>query len=241
MIFIIGGLWLYVPNLSLFIFLVLSAYHFGQSQFVDYSFPDALSTRFLYLSWGLVLFTLLFFLKSEQLQSDFSNYLPNITSWGFIADNSFVIFCCTLVMWLTLFIYKIIVHNKSVQGIFSEIYLLFLISISFYIFPTLIGFSLYFIILHSFRSLDQEFNHLFSDYTKQNIWNFIKLLLPFSALAIIGSALIIFILYRLGYQTHLPYLLLIILSSITTPHTFVMDYFLEKGRHSSILSDSVQI
>lgn len=233
-ILMVGGLWFVAPNIALLLFLVLSAYHFGQSQFTDYKFSQSLEVRLLYFSWGVVLFSLLFFLKGEEIGLSMTSYFPNITIISYLTSNALLLLILSGMTWLILFVRKIYSFDLDLQNLFSEFYLVGLISVSFYIFPTLVGFSLYFIILHSLRSIDQEYQHLFNGYSSRNIYDFFKLLFPFTILAMLGSAVIIFITMGLGFANQIPYVLLILLSSVTAPHAIVMHHFLEYKRHSLV-------
>ena len=60
-------LWIYYPTLSLTLFLIISAFHFGESQFEDIDIKKYSNSLLLYLVWGLSLLIYLIFYNVDEL------------------------------------------------------------------------------------------------------------------------------------------------------------------------------
>ncbi len=233
LILAVGFAWFIEPNVSVLLFLTISSYHFGQSQFVNYTFQNLLWRRVLYLAWGVFLFSLLLLLNAEELLSSFPRLFPDIVLLPILVKYSLLSAICSGILWLGIFLYHQILQ-QTIHTFFSELYIIVLIGISFYVLPIIIGFSLYFIILHSLPSMDEEFKHLFKKYSRNNFWKFFKLLAPFTTLAAISSIAIVLFSLKMGLSDHIPFILLLLLSCVTTPHAIVMDRFFQSNKHLSI-------
>ena len=217
--------WFFLPNFTFLAFLIVSAYHFGQSQFVEYDIPERLLSAFTFISWGLLVLFLSFGFNQQELTSFSTEWLSSISIFPVLIENALHISAFMGMLFAILMLY---LYSKGVLktgNIIQEIYLLGLISVSFYLFDTVIGFSLFFLFIHSLRVIQQEFKFCQTKFKVSNIFSFIKLFLPLTFASLIGIALVMFFTYFLGYEQLIPYVLIIMLSSFTIPHSLVMDRF----------------
>ena len=217
-------LWWLAPIISLIFFLFLSSYHFGESQLVDYSFIN--KKRIIYLFWGFALLSTLIFYNNNELLSLSNQFIDtqifsqvfNILIFKYIFYSSNAIIISMLIFEN----YKLSISN---QQLMNEIFLLILIHITFYLFPIIISFTLYFIFLHSIKVLKQEFDYLKSLQSDLNLFKFIKLLYPHTLLSIIFLAICLFLM-NFGYLNISVFLFSIIaISVITLPHAIIMTKF----------------
>ena len=219
--------WWLTPLISLVFFLFLSAYHFGESQLVDYSFVN--KKRIIYLFWGFALLsTLIFYNNSELLllSNQFSD-TENFSQVFNILIFKYIFYLSNLII-ISLLVYENYKLSITNQYLMNEIFLLILIHITFYLFPIIISFTLYFIFLHSIKVLKQEFDYLKSLQSDLNILNFIKLLYPHTLLSII-FLVIFLLLMKLGFINMSVFLFSIIgISVITLPHSIIMTNFYNK-------------
>lgn len=222
--------WFFFSNLAFALFLVISAYHFGQSQFVDYPHASKKFKGLLYLLWGSLVLSTLFYLNKEELVT--GSNLPNSISMTMVwlAGSTLVISLISLVGFLTCLIYLRSTGSITIHQMALELVLLALMGVSFYLLPTFIAFSIFFVVIHSTKVLEQEY-----EYCKQKLnlltkWSFIKLFLPLTAVSLVGVLLIYLSLsHLLDQATLFPLALLILLSSLTVPHAFVMERFYKKS------------
>ena len=116
----------------------------------------------------------------------------------------------------------------SIRRLSSELFLIALIHLIFF-FPFIIGFTLYFVVLHSIRN-ESEYLFFKSEDSSFGLVEFLKLLLPYSLLSIFFTSVLL-ALSHLGYLgISIPFLSIIIISVITLPHAIVMHIFtINKG------------
>jgi Brp/Blh family beta-carotene 15,15'-monooxygenase len=217
-------LWFVLPGLSLLFFLLVSAYHFGQSQL---SFlPESFLSKLLFILWGISILSGLLLYNS----SDIDWLLMNTSEFGISSFEGLlyevklitITSTASVILLLGYFLYK---NKITLEKMGLELIDLFLVHASFYILPLLIGFTLYFIILHSLKVMVDEFEFLKSKKPSFNISKFIALLTPFSLLSFIGSAIIIALIFNGWLNLSLAFILLVLLSGITLPHSVVMEFF----------------
>ena len=220
--------WNYSHISGLILFFIISSYHFGESQLFKFKIKNKIITNFTYLSWGAsVIFSFLFYNIDElQLLSNsfkdtrdlISNINLDLFSYLFLLSN-----IITLVMF-TFFIFKFKVKTNKV---FSEVFFLFVIHLSSFLFPLLICFTLFFIILHSLPSLVNQYNHFKKDNIEFTLKDFIYLMAPYSLVSILFLVLISFCSYTNVINYSVPLISIILISVITLPHSFIISKFNE--------------
>ncbi|MEM9981383.1 MAG: Brp/Blh family beta-carotene 15,15'-dioxygenase [Bacteroidota bacterium] len=218
--------WLWLPGLALLSFLLLSAYHFGQSQFTNYFRKESAGLTIFYSVWGVALLSGLVYFNTEAtyqllttiegLNTPSKMQLALATQGMLITTATF-----TLLILLLLGIKRYLPWEKVLlEGI-----LFFLMQISFFLFPLLIGFTLYFIVLHSIKVLQDEYRYLIAQKIVRSLQNFVKLLLPLSLVSIVGVLIIFGLIYLQWIPISYVFAFLILISSITVPHAYVMKVF----------------
>jgi len=218
-------LWHILPVTSLILFLLISAFHFGESQFADILFKKSLRFIF-YFFWGLCLLSTLMYYNVNELY-DITSYfddtiiLDKIYNKDKIGIFFYITNAVTIISIIALTYYKKINNDR----LFSELFLLFLIHATFYLFPFIIGFTLYFVALHSIKVMNDEFKFLKDEDNKFSIMSFLKLLAPYSMLSIIGTSFLLILSYYNFIPYSIPFLAIIIISVITLPHAIVMNIF----------------
>lgn len=215
--------WIYYPLICMAIFMIMSAYHFGQSQLEKYEITN-LNKKMIGFSWGLFILSLLVIFNFEEIRQmllineEFNNFhlLFNYKLFLTITIISFVSFLLTGLLYL------------NSRLLIQELIYLVLIGFTFYTHSLLLGFALFFIFNHSLTVLKSEYQFLSSFDSDFNLFKFIKALFPFTFISISG----VFVLYYLktvGFiDFGLPFILIMIISSLTFPHLVVMESFYTK-------------
>jgi len=220
--------WNYSHISGLILFFIISSYHFGESQLFKFNIKNKIITHFIYLSWGAsVIFSFLFYNIDElQLLSNsyedtrnlISNINLNLFSYLFLLCN-----VITLIMFTFFIYYKKVKANKVI----SEVFFLFVIHLSSFLFPLLICFTLFFIILHSLPSLVNQYNHFKKHNIEFTLKDFIYLMAPYSLVSILFLILISFCSYTNVINYSVPLISIILISVITLPHSFIISKFNE--------------
>jgi Brp/Blh family beta-carotene 15,15'-monooxygenase len=210
-------LWYYLPVPALVAFLLMSAYHFGQSHFLTSPVPEN-NSLLLYVSrGGYFLFAILLgdWDATKQILSPLLN-LEYLNEWRLPITGAFLIF------------------TLLVQGVFgpkfSKNNLLELIILGpiLYMSPLIISFVVYFGFWHALPSMMTEYKFLRSFKAYDSIKKFAFQLLPFSLISFIGIGLILFLGLKFLEDSELILLFFVMISLISFPHILYMDSFLKK-------------
>ena len=220
--------WNYSQILGLILFFIISSYHFGESQLFKFNIKNKIITHFIYLFWGAsVIFSFLFYNIDElQLLSnsyeDTKNLISNIN-----LDLFLYLFLLSNIITLIMFTFLIYKSKVKVNKVISEVFFLFVIHLSSFLFPLLICFTLFFIILHSLPSLVNQYNHFKKDNIEFTLKDFIYLMAPYSLISILFLILISFCSYTNVINYSVPLISIILISVITLPHSFIISKFNE--------------
>lgn len=220
--------WSFSNIIGLIIFFLISSYHFGESQLYKFDLKNKFISHFSYLCWGASVIVSFLFYNIDELVilsnsfDDTRNLLSNINlnlfSYLFIVSNTII---------LILYIFFIYQFNIEVNKVISEIFFLFVIHLSSFLFPLLICFTLFFIILHSLPSLVNQYNYFRATNNKFAIKDFIALMTPYSLVSILFIVFISFCSYSNLINYSIPLISIILISVITLPHSFIISKFNE--------------
>jgi Brp/Blh family beta-carotene 15,15'-monooxygenase len=218
--------WLLLPSLAYLLFLLLSAYHFGQSQFSHYFKKQNIAAQALYLFWGIALLSSYVLFNLEEIHlvmatyDEFGQFAPL-----HLQGRMLLITMISFVLLFGQLIYFTAKGQLSVEVVMMELLVFGLVLLGFYLMPLVIGFTLYFVVLHSFKVLREEYHFLNAQRITQSLKGFVKLVAPFSLLSILGIGFLYALIEWQFLDISFGYGLMVIISSITLPHVFVMDDF----------------
>ena len=215
--------WLVFPNVVLFLFLIVAAYHFGKEDTV-FSFRR----KFLVSEF-------LFFLKGSSviiapllLQRNKTNEIFEILNFNMfessLFSNQFLIMLLCLSFFSSLYIsYS---KNTEIKGIMIMDFLS-LIVLNYFLTPIL-AFTLYFCFLHSIRhsiTLIFELDNSF----KSGLKKFINKAIPLTVVTGLAFLIAIFFLNNIYELNEAIYKVIFIgLASLTFPH-ILLEYLIEKN------------
>lgn len=220
------AIWIFFPVIAYSLFLLLSAYHFGQSQFTHYFVQHPISHKLLYVFWGVAILSGLLYLNIAEIHLIMSQYNEfAIFSPLHHAQDMLYLFLGSTTTTIGLIGYLTYKKQLTTENMFMELLVISLVLVSFYLLPFLIGFSIYFIILHSFKVLKEEYHFLDKEKEISSVSDFIRLITPFTLLSILGILFLFGLIYLEVITISYGYCLLIVISSITLPHVFVMNKF----------------
>ncbi len=217
-----GLFWLISPSLMLPFFLLVSAFHFGQSQLFYIRGNSRILKNILFLAWGTFLLSLIIrlnfqeclaiFKSLESVQTDFWMNTP-VLEWMIYISGGITI--------LGMFFFlssKEITHREFIY----EFALVLLISVIANFTNAVFAFALYFGIWHSLKSMVLEYEDLKKHYRRLNLLRFFKLIAPFSIAGVLFLVTTYFLTQHFSFSMS-PYMLFIILiSCLTFPHLYVM-------------------
>ncbi len=218
-----GAIWLIIPELALISFLIISAYHFGQTQlqYIPVS-ESSWSKKLLYTTWGVLILALIVLLNLEESKGLIISAIPSLDLSILSDDTSQLIILSSLILTIVVFIGL----HKKLNWRLVAFEILEVLVIAYFSLQTnlLVSFGLFFGLWHSLRasqvqidkvSLKQEFNAKL----------FIRESLPFTLISIFGISLMLLGTYYFGSQIRAEMLFLVAISMLTLPHMFIYERF----------------
>ena len=221
--------WLFLPALSLILFLIVAAYHFGKEDTEFLINNKNVSNLILYfLKGSLIIIAPLTFHFVETINIFKLLLIENEKFYlflSFIEDNNILLFALSIS--LLSHIYYFLKDFKIINIlIFFDFFSIIVLN---YFLTPLIAFTVYFCFLHSFRHSISLITELSENSLKIGVMTFIKKAMP---LTILTAILYIISLYFLSnfYQLNDAILKVIFigLASLTFPH-ILLEYLLEKN------------
>ena len=212
-----GLMWWFLPLAALIAFLGMSAYHFGQSHFLEKGKLENKEGLLYLLKGAFFLFLILFgdwSMTQKILSSMISIDLSEEFRLGFLGF---------------LLVSSLIAQGFSTQpfGLTDGLDYLILAPI-LYFSPLLIGFSVYFGFWHSLPSMLAEYAYLRNIPAFNSPLKFGKQLLPFSGISLVGITAILVVGLEFLAPNQLYLLFFVLISLISLPHILYMDTFLKE-------------
>lgn len=220
--------WMFFPSVAFLLFLLLSAFHFGQSQFAGYGFKRFIRNT-LYIIWGNSLLAGLILYRSSELAllslefADLGQIYRSLDLEivkGLLWTSSSL----TLLVFVLLFLQR----QWTLKVFLKEVIIFIMLHCVFYLLPFIVGFTMYFTLFHSLGVLGQEFEFLKKKLKLKAVKHFILLLAPFTLLSFLGLFLGVLAVHNEWIQVSYFFLLLVFISVLTIPHSVVMDLFYKK-------------
>ncbi len=221
-----GIFWFLFPTISLYIFFLLSAFHFGETDLTINADQSSWPTILLQTSYGLlVLFVILFFNIQEVIPilDQIDIFTPSLIV--FLKSDTASLYSLTAAFILFVFALGWYSFSQKLTAVFLlRLFILLLVVVFSSLSLSLpLSFAIYFGLWHSVISLQNIRQHLSSSEEKNVTWLnvFIKCI-PFTLFSFAGIFALIF-LFNLNKNMHLFLIGLFIgISILTLPHQEVM-------------------
>jgi Brp/Blh family beta-carotene 15,15'-monooxygenase len=212
-----GLLWWLLPVAALIAFLAMSAYHFGQSHFLEQGQLQP-KEGMLYLLKGSFFLSVILFGDWEMTQEILSPILSISLTENYRLLSMGLLMACSLLGhgWKN--------RSFSLGDALDYLVLVPLLYLS----PLLISFAVYFGFWHSLPSMLAEYKYLSQHPTFNSPLKFGKQLLPFSGISLIGITAILIIGMKFLDSSQLYLLFFVMISLISLPHILYMDTFLKE-------------
>lgn len=210
-VFLFSLILYHFPLIALLLFVLFSCYHFGEQQWVHGFYSETNSPHFFYFVYGAFLFSMLFWSHAEQTQ-----LIIKELSDVYIAPISFQYMSYT---FLCLCLLYLLFHFSAVKTMVVDVVLQSTILILlFWTTNLIVSFGTYFIIWHSWPSLQDQIRTL---YNKPNAYaSYLKDAFPYWTISILGLSLFFIYNERIGLNPLA--LFFAFLAAITFPHVLVI-------------------
>ncbi len=217
-----GLLWWFSPLAAFGLFILISLYHFGQSNWQYVDFPGRLREVLTYLLWGALVvgFPVLLYQEEASLiileiTGQKLNMLP--LRWPAI----FLIVLANLVNAVHLFEAELIDSDALRRELFNILVLVGLFSAT----PLLVGFGIYFLGWHSLGSIRDQIAIFRSHNRHYDFRQYLLKMAPLTLGALAGLGILYWWLGEAMDRGLNLGVLFLFLSIITVPHSILMDRF----------------
>ena len=217
-IVLVAVLLLYIiPDVLLLLFIIFSAFHFGEQQFQHIQFHMEKKVLYLYyVLYGLTVLFLLFALNP----SDVIAIVKSIANLNLTSSLINSLFSIILVSYLLTTVVLILKHREEWKIIITEFIYLICLSVIFKVSTLIWGFTIYFIFWHSIPSLVEQVNFLFGSVNPKHMVLYIKNAFWYWLISLIGIAMLYFV---FGENTLFYSILFSFIAAVTFPHTIVIN------------------
>ena len=208
-----------IPWLALFLFIIVSGYHFGEQQWQNLEKSNLF--KFFEFTYGLFILMLLFIFHVKEVQE----VILNITSIA-ISKNYFSVglaITTLLLIILGFYFSQKLIEFRS-KCILETFYLV-VFTIIFKVSSLIWGFAIYFILWHSIPSIINQVIYLKGEFNRKNFITYIKTAFAYWMISLIGIA----VLYLLFKDVKIfNALFFSFLAAITFPHVLVIYILFKK-------------
>ena len=214
----------FIPVLALVLFILFSAYHFGEQHWEEvlsnFSLP---LQKFFFFCYGLLILFLVFLFNVEAV----IEIIYEITS---LELNDIYASEVTQILFVILFlitgkaVYK---KQIAIKSVLRELFSLLVFAIIFNSSSLIWGFTIYFIFWHSIPSLLDQITFIYGDLKKKSILKYVKAALPYWLISLVGIA-VLFLIFK--DEKHFHSLFFAFIAAVTFPHAIVMLRMFSKKR-----------
>lgn len=206
-----------LPMLALLLFIIFSAFHFGQQH---WGYRDLKMYKYVchifYFIYGLLVLQILFTLNTKEV----IEVVYSITAYKLEEIFFMFAFICNAVVFIILSAYFFFQSKAFKSIIFLEVFHLLIFTIIFKVSTLIWGFTIYFILWHSIPSLFEQVTFIYGDFNKKNIFNYCKKAFPYWLISLIGITIIYFLFKgeKMFYAVFFSFI-----AAVTFPHALVIN------------------
>jgi len=208
--------------LAIIIFIIISAFHFGEEHFSEKIKQNSIESYFYFFVYGLIVFAMLFYNSEIQLKEIMIDLVGVSFSPFFV---KLILFISGL-LFLLMNIYFYFKKQISLKTIMKELFYLMFLFLVFKTTSLIFGFAIYFILWHSLPSILHQVLFLSGEVNKQTILKFIKKALLFWVISAVGILLLYYLTPSLKLFSSS---LFAVLFAVTAPHMWVMSSMKTNG------------
>lgn len=217
----------FFPLVALILFILSSAYHFGQQHWEHENlFKDDLNNKINFFLYGLLVLMILFYANQAEVIEIVEQITMNKISSKFI--NNWMII--TAILYVGLCLYGTILKKIRYINYLKEILYIAVLTIIFKVADVIWGFAIYFIFWHSIPSLYEQIIFIYKEMNTANFLKYCKNALPYWLLSIIGITVLY---YLLDDSRLFNAVLFAFIAAVTFPHTIVIDQLFKNKKAQS--------
>lgn len=215
-VFISALIFIFIPWIALIVFVLVSAYHFGEQHWQELeNYKWNWLKPIFYFVYGIVILLLLFQFHYKEVQK----IIFGITQYhvGFINNSTLLLIFGVLL--LILMAYNYYESPKFRKTFLNEMLYLLIFGLIFKMSSLIWGFTIYFILWHSIPSLNDQIKFLYGNYSFNNFKLYFKSAYIYWIVSLLGISILY---YFLNEKKIFDAIFFSFLAAITFPHAFVI-------------------
>ncbi|MDT0607974.1 Brp/Blh family beta-carotene 15,15'-dioxygenase [Croceitalea rosinachiae] len=214
-VILILGVFSIYPPLALFLFIIISGYHFGEQHFKGKVLKEVILTKLFYFFYGLTILFMIFHFNMNKTNPIFLEVI------GFsMPDSFFRNILIAAVSGLVLCFLLVNSRKVIIVNVVEEIFYLLILMVVFKVADLLWAFSIYFILWHSIPSLKDQIEMLYGKFEIKGLLKYLKTSWAYWLTSIIGL-IALFLIFKDNKEFFIS-ILIYFLAAITFPHVIVM-------------------
>ncbi len=215
-IFLSALLFYFVPLFALLLFIIVSAFHFGEQQWKELiSFYPNWICNSISFTYGLFILLLLFIFHTSEVE----NIIFQITKILVPTTLIPLLFKIIGSVFIITIGYSYYMYTELREKILKELFYLIVFTIIFRTSSLIWGFSIYFVIWHSIPSILEQMKFLYGKFSFQNFKSYCKSALIYWLISIMGITLLYYIFKE---KQIFNAIFFSFLAAITFPHAFII-------------------
>jgi Brp/Blh family beta-carotene 15,15'-monooxygenase len=218
--------WLIMPLKAGFVFVVLSAFHFGQEMLEEYGL--AKSSLFEKMSFGSVCIALPLVYYYQDILSPLS-LSESGTYLSFIDWIRWPLILGILLSTVLILLFRRKQGTLSIEQFLKIVLGLSQILIGYYFLGFTAGFTVYFLIHHTTNSFNHQYKWLKKKIENYSYYRFLTDLVPLSLISTIGLGITLWFFDPETFEAAF-FIALVVISAVTVPHTILFDKMYESNR-----------
>lgn len=203
------------PFVAIVLFILLSAYHFGEEHFGENLHQGPVFDFLFFTSYGLLLFSLLFYLS----QDDVAVIMNQLAGKTFIETQILATLFSSGILVFGLAGFVILAKKETSVNFGRELFYLLVLLVVFNTSSLVLSFAIYFIFWHSIPSIIHQTKFISGDIDNNALLFYVKKAAVFWGISIVGLVVLYFLFPK---ATDLASVVFAILFAVTAPHTWVM-------------------
>ncbi|WP_044398219.1 Brp/Blh family beta-carotene 15,15'-dioxygenase [Lacinutrix sp. Hel_I_90] len=220
------ALFYFIPLVALILFILFSAYHFGEQHWESkvLGVSKTISHTY-YFVYGLFLFMLLFIFNTTEV----IEVIKAITRYT-VNDNT-IIYSFAATAYILLFIAVRLFYKSSAFKAIAlrESFNLLVFTLIFKVSTLIWGFAIYFILWHSIPSLFEQISFIYGRFSKVNVVSYVKRAFPYWLISLIGMAIVIFVFQE---EKLLYAIIFSFIAAVTFPHAIVITKMFKQKKNA---------
>jgi len=216
------GLFAVLPQLALWLFILISAYHFGEQHWVNelQNINNKLKIIF-FTIYGLSILFLLLFLNADFAKEIIQQITPYAYFDQYLTEITKVSFLLLLVGFAGFIVYSRAFANR----VPLELLQLFSLFLIFKWGNLIFGFAFYFVVWHSLFSIKDQLKFLYGQLSKQNLIDYFRKSAVYWLVSLVGLLILV---YLLNDKDYFYSLMFAFIAAVTFPHVFVISQMMDK-------------